>query len=86
MTEVSQRSLDALILHDVRYALGRQTWVPLECAQRVMRFWPDLSPERRVIVERDVREYVAKWSDSDGCGIDHSWAALLVWIDAQPEA
>ena len=87
MIEVDQMALDAFVLHDVRYALGRLTWVTGECAERVRRFWPHLSANMRKVVRRDVREHVerlahgpAPYDDADK--IARVWMPLLEWMEA----
>lgn len=87
MIEVDQRTLDSFVLHDVRYSLGRLTWVPRECAERVRKFWPHLSDNMRVIVRRDIAEHVerlrqgsAPYDDADM--IRRVWRPLLAWMEA----
>jgi hypothetical protein len=80
-TVISQMVLDDLILHDVRYCLGRLTWVPAECCARVRKFWGQMSPERRTIVARDVNEHIDRRArmgqPARGC-----WVGLSAWMEA----
>lgn len=81
MIEINQKTLHDLILHDVRYTLGRQTWTPAECCVRVRKFWPHVSPERRVIVARDVSEYLDRMTRT-GEGVKECWVDLAAWMEA----
>ena len=78
--KIEQPTLDSLILHDVRYALGRQTWVPGECCVRVRKFWISMSPNMRVIVARDVREYLDRMSHT-GQSVRGCWIDLVGWME-----
>lgn len=84
---IDQGTLDALVLGELRYALGRLTWVPSESASHVRRFWDALSAEQRIIIRRDVAEHIelAERTDGSAWGDDAMlrdvWRPLLAWID-----
>lgn len=81
--DLTSQDYDDLVLHDVRYCLGRLTWVPGECARRVRRFWPHISRERRAVILYDVREHLRyaerldpAWGDAEN---ERIWRDLASW-------
>lgn len=88
---ITREDLSKMLLHEVRYALGRLTWVSSDSRRRVKLFWPHIEPQTRKIIARDVREYVERL-DRRGESLTlaaeiriaaDDWKPLLAWMEAQ---
>jgi len=74
-----------MMLHAVRYALGRMTTAPADTHSAVVCAWTAIPPYWRALIDRDVREAVEgaeRLGKTVGHDCDHrTWKDLLVWIE-----
>lgn len=84
---ITREDLSQMLLHEVRYALGRLTWVPDDAARRVRGHWRRVLPSARDTILRDVREHLER-AERSGPRVDtridaETWRPLLAWMEGQ---
>lgn len=87
MVTITNDELSDLLRHDVRYCLGRLTWVPDDCAKRLRRHWRHVLPEIRAVIVRDVREHLERKARA-GVRVTEridaeTWRPLLEWMEVR---
>jgi hypothetical protein len=86
---VTKHDLGTLLLHSLRYSVGRRSTAPSTTADLIRRHWGDCEPQARVLILRDLREeFDQAWRCGDprllGDECDRrTWAELLIWMHAQ---
>ena len=86
---MSPRDLGILLLHSLRYSVGRRSTAPSATAGLIYRYWGDCEPLYRAPLLRDLREeFERAWRLGDprllGDECDRqTWAELLIWMHAQ---
>ena len=92
--------LDHLALMALRYAMGRMSTAPSDCADALRSVWERLSPGYRALILRDLREALAEDDRRRDEGImgpllnyrlgmdcdRDTWRALLLDLDAADAA
>jgi hypothetical protein len=84
-TLISSRSLGTLVLCAIRYAMGRQTYMPSYVQEIARAHWAELDPNDQKTIRRDVAEAIAETEripGSLGASFDErGWREFLAWID-----
>ena len=84
MIALPQSDLYSLLLSQVRYSMGRMTYIVGECCRRVREYWKDLEPAHRSMILRDVTEELDCYERAGKlCGMDfdhREWVALREWM------
>lgn len=62
-----------VLLNLVRYALGRSTFIEYETAELVKEQWPNLPYKSKVLIARELREYLTPRANEG--------ALLAIWVD-----
>ena len=86
---------DLMATAAVRYCLGRRSYIVGDCADWLIQQWRNIDPRARVIIDRDIREAVARddqarqeGSKNPPLGMDMDradWMRVLAMIDAEPK-
>jgi hypothetical protein len=82
--------LGILLLHSLRYSLGRRSTAPDTTAELICRYWRHTGDAHRALLRRDLREEIERaWRCVDprllGDECDRqTWCALWFWMGGQP--
>ena len=81
-----------MVICAFRYCLGRRTYVVGDCVDWLIHIWPQLNTHSRFIIERDLREEIARDDRSRESGSDYlplgmdcdreDWLRLLRHIES----
>lgn len=81
---VPREDLYSLLVGQVRYSLGRQSYVVGVACDQVRRYWRHLREGEREVIRRDVVEELARYERMGAtCGMqmDHAeWMRLVGWM------
>lgn len=81
---VPHEDLYSLLVGQVRYSLGRQSYVVGVACDQVRRYWRHLREGEREVIRRDVVEELARYERMGAtCGMqmDHAeWMRLVGWM------
>jgi hypothetical protein len=82
--KVLHDDLFSMLVGQVRYSVGRQSYIVGVACDQVRRYWRHLSPDERVVVERSVTDELARYErmgQTCGMEMDHrQWVALAAWM------
>jgi hypothetical protein len=81
---VPHEDLYSMIVGQVRYSLGRRSYVVGDACSQVRRYWRHLREGERAVVERDVVEELARYERmgrtcGDACD-QAEWERLVAWM------
>jgi len=68
-----------LLLHSVRYAVGRRSTAPSTTADLVRRYWRLLLPEQVAQIVREIREERYLGDECDA----RTWTEMCEWLERQ---
>lgn len=54
MTDYGRDEL--MVIAATRYCMGRNTYIVSDCCDWLIRIWPDLLPNTRAVIKRDVND------------------------------
>lgn len=87
---------DLMAVAAVRYCIGRMSYIVGDCADWLCQQWPNIAPNARTVIERDIREAAQRDDESRergdqyrplGMDMDRAqWLRVLAMIDAQRTA
>ena len=81
---VPHEDLYSMLVGQVRYSLGRQSYVVGVACDQVRRHWRHLREGERQVIQRDVVEELARYERMGatcGMAMDHAeWMRLVGWI------
>jgi hypothetical protein len=90
MFSLNPAEQQTLFLQSFRYALGRRTYAVQDTADTIKKFWPQLDPRTKLLIERELSEAIDldQRSRSEGktrhpLGMDmdrNSWQGLARFI------
>lgn len=81
-TSVDNHNLWLLVLHEMRYAMGRMTSAPSTSANHVRQFWGAFDSQQRDHLFVELREACGgKRSLGHECD-ERVWVELLAWMEA----
>ena len=82
--QVAHADLYSMLVGQVRYSLGRSSYVVGDACSQVRWYWRHLREGERAVIERDVVEELARYERMQRtCGeqIDQAeWERLVAWI------
>lgn len=82
--DITHDDLFLLLVGQVRYSLGRSSYIVGVACEQVRRYWRHLDAGEREIVQRDVVEELARYERmgrSCGMDMDHAeWMRLVGWM------
>lgn len=83
---------DLMAIAAFRYCLGRQSYIVGDCAEWLQHQWTNIAPNARHVIERDLREAIARDDQSRQDRTDHHplgmdmdravWLNVLAMIEA----
>jgi hypothetical protein len=82
--QVAHGDLYSLLVGQVRYSLGRRSYVVGDACSQVRRYWRHLREGERTVIERDVVEELARYERmgrtcGDACD-QAEWERLVAWM------
>jgi hypothetical protein len=81
---VTRDDLFSMLVGQVRYSLGRQSYVVGVACEQVRRYWRHLREGERQVIQRDVVEELARYErmgHTCGMAMDHAeWMRLVGWM------
>jgi hypothetical protein len=82
--QVAHADLYSMLVGQVRYSLGRSSYIVGDACSQVRRYWRHLREGERAVVERDVVEELDRYERmgrtcGDSCD-QREWERLVVWI------
>lgn len=87
---------DLMAVAAFRYCLGRSSYIVGDCADWLTDQWQNITPNMRHVIERDLREAIARDDQSRQDRTEHHalgmdmgravWLEVLVMIEAQRTA
>lgn len=81
---VTRDDLFSLLVGQVRYSLGRSSYIVGTACDQVRRYWRHLDAGEREVIERSVTSELDRYDRAGqpcGMGIDHrQWVALVAWM------
>ena len=87
VAEVAVDDLYSMLLGQIRYAMGRMSYIVGTCSTQVRRYWPHLEASERKVLLRDITEELARYEQAGklcGMDMDHvSWVRLRDWMKEQ---
>ena len=82
--EVLIEDLFSMLLGQVRYAMGRMSYIVGVCSRHVHEYWPHLQASQRGVLLRDITEELERYERAGKlCGMDfdhREWVALREWM------
>jgi len=82
--QVAHADLYSMLVGQVRYSLGRSSYIVGDACSQVRRYWRHLREGERAVIERDVAEELARYERMGStCGdpCDQSeWERLVAWM------
>ena len=67
---------ELMVIAAFRYCCGRQTDIVGDCVEWLIRIWPELKPETRALIQRDLEEEFARDDGVREFGIVRSFKPL----------
>lgn len=84
VVEIPVEDLFSMLLGQVRYSMGRMSYIVGVCSRHVHEYWPRLQASQRGVLLRDVTEELARYEQAGRkCGMDfdhREWVALREWM------
>ncbi len=82
--QVAHADLYSMLVGQVRYSLGRRSYVVGDACSQVRRYWRHLREGERTVIERDVVEELARYERmgrtcGDACD-QAEWERLVAWM------
>jgi hypothetical protein len=82
--QVAHADLYSMLVGQVRYSLGRSSYIVGDACSQVRRYWRHLREGERAVVERDVVEELARYERigqtcGDACD-QAEWERLVAWM------
>jgi hypothetical protein len=82
--QVGHADLYSMLVGQVRYSLGRSSYVVGTACDQVRRYWRHLREGERQVIQRDVVEELARYErmgHTCGMAMDHAeWMRLVGWM------
>jgi hypothetical protein len=95
MFSLNPAEQQTLFLQSFRYALGRRTYAVQDTADTIKKFWPQLDPRTKLLIERDLTEAITNDQQARDAGIKHhplgmdmdreTWLDLASFIESQAD-
>lgn len=59
---------DLMAIAAVRYCLGRMTYITSDCSEWLLQQWPNIKPNARTVIQRDIDEAFARDDEAREAG------------------
>ena len=59
---------DLMAIAAVRYCLGRMTYITSDCSEWLLQQWPNIKPNARTVIRRDIDEAFARDDEARQAG------------------
>lgn len=59
---------DMMAIAAVRYCLGRMTYITSDCSEWLLQQWPNIKPNARTVIRRDIEEAFARDDEAREAG------------------
>ena len=59
---------DLMAIAAVRYCLGRMTYITSDCSEWLLQQWPNIKPNARTVIQRDIDEAFARDDEARKAG------------------
>ena len=59
---------DLMAIAAVRYCLGRMTYITSDCSEWLVHQWPNIKPNARAVIQRDIDEAFARDDEAREAG------------------